>query len=164
MLIKEVVIQLKILKNGQQIWPRDGWEFSRDSRDKRPHNFMIDVSLDDKLYFQVNMNEGFSFDTTFWNPTITYEDGTVYQASEGFSGIQGQGQWCYQYWDRKNYMNMVYDQSFKIWRGKDAPNIPSIASDRQHPSEGLDAARVFVVPKDGTIKLIGTPSIIGTLH
>ena len=157
-------VQLKILKNGQQIWPRDGWEFSRDSRDKRPHNFMIDVSLDDKLYFQVNMNEGFSFDTTFWNPTITYEDGTVYQASEGFSGIQGQGQWCYQYWDGKNYMNMVYDKSFKIWRGKDAPNIPSIASDRQHPSEELDAARVFVVPKDGTIRLIGAPSVIGTPH
>ena len=123
---------------------------------------MIDVSLDDKLYFQVNMNEGFCFGTTFWNPTITYEDSTICQASEGFSDIQEQGQWHYQYWDSKNYMNMVCDQSFKIWRGKNAPNIPSITSDRQHPSEGLDTARVFVVPKDGTISLIGAPSALGT--
>ena len=41
------------------------------------------------------MNEGVSFDTTFWNPTITYEDGTAYQASEGFNDKQGQNQWYY---------------------------------------------------------------------
>ena len=56
---------------------------------------MIDVGLDDRLYFQVNMNEGDSFDTTVWNPIITYEDGTAYQASEGFNDKQGQNQWYY---------------------------------------------------------------------
>ncbi|MBD70360.1 hypothetical protein CMK21_09560, partial [Candidatus Poribacteria bacterium] len=105
-----------------------------------------------------------SFDTTFWNPTIKYEDGTTYQASKGFSSTQGQNQWYYQYWNDKNYEDMVYDQSFKIWRMESSPNIPSITFDRQHPSGGSDAARVFVVPKDGTIRLIGAPSVIGTPH
>ncbi len=157
-------VQLKILKNDQQIWPKDGWEFSRDSADKRPHNFTVDVSLGDRLYFQVNINEGFSFDTTFWNPTMKYEDGTTYQASKGFSSTQGKNQWYYQYWNDKNYEDMVYDQSFKIWRMESSPNIPSITFDTQHPSGGSDAARVFVVPKDGTIRLIGAPSVIGTPH
>jgi len=157
-------VQLKILKNDQQIWPKDGWEFSRDSEDKRPHNFTVNVSLGDRLYFQVNINEGFSFDTTFWNPTIKYEDGTTYQASKGFSSTQGQNQWYYQYWNDKNYEDMVYDQSFKTWRMGGSPNIPSITFDTQHPSEGSDTARVFVVPQDGTIRLIGSASVIGTPH
>ena len=47
---------------------------------------------------------------------------------------------------------------------KGAPNIPSITSDKQHPDRGLDTARVFVVPKDGTINLTGSPPVIGTPH
>ena len=157
-------VQLKILKNDQQIWPKDGWEFSRDSEDKRPHDFTVDVSLGDRLYFQVNMNKGFSFDTTFWNPTIKYEDGTTYQASKGFSSTQGQNQWYYQYWSDENYVDMVYEKSFKTWRMEGLPYIPSITSDTQHPSEESDVARVFIVPQGGTIRLIGSASVIGTPH
>ena len=125
---------------------------------------MVDVSLRDRLYFQVNMNKGFSFDTTFWNPTIKYEDGTTYQASKGFSSTQGQNQWYYQYWSDENYVDMVYEKSFKTWRMEGLPYIPSITSDTQHPSEESDVARVFIVPQGGTIRLIGSASLLGTPH
>ena len=82
-------VNLKILMNDEQIWPEKGWEHSNHSADRRHHDFKVNVSAGDKLYFLVNMNQGMGFDSTYWNPAITYDDGTTYQASKGFSGTQG---------------------------------------------------------------------------
>ncbi len=156
-------VNLKILVNDDQIWPRDGWAHSKDSADRRHHNFKLSVNSGDRLYFLVNMSQGTASDSTYWDPVITYEDGTTYQASKGFSGTQGKNGWHYQYKESENYVNLVYKRPYKAWAhdGVD-PNQPSLISSKQHPGIGLDCARVFVVPRSGTVRVTGAPVCVGT--
>ena len=152
-------VNLKILMNDEQIWPEKGWEHSKHSADRRHHDFKVNVSAGDKLYFLVNMNQGMGFDSTYWNPAITYDDGTTYQASKGFSGTQGVNGWHYQYREDEKFVNMVYDNRYKTWR---RGGLPSLKSSKQRPAIGFDCARVFVVPKAGTIRVTGAPVCVGT--
>ena len=156
-------VNLKILKNDEQIWPKDSWEYCRDSADRRHHDVKVDVNSGDKICFLVNMNQGMASDNTYWDPVIIYEDGTRHQASEGFSGTQGKHGWYYQYKEGENYVNLVYAKPYKVWRHDAAdPKQPSLNSTKQHPGIGLDCARVFVVPKAGTIRVTGAPVCVGT--
>ena len=152
-------VNLKILMNDEQIWPEEGWAHSKHSADRRHHNFKANVNAGDKLYFLVNMNKGMGFDSTYWNPAITYDDGTTYQASKGFSGTQGVNGWHYQYREGEKYVNLVYDSRYKTWR---RGGLPSLNSSKQRPANGLDCVRVFVVPNPGTIHVTGAPVCVGT--
>ena len=152
-------VNLKILMNDEQIWPTEGWAHSKHSADRRHHDFKVNVSGGDKLYFLVNMNKGMGFDSTYWNPAITYDDGTTYQASKGFSGTQGVNGWHYQYREGEKYVNLVYDSRYKTWR---RGGLPSLNSSKQRPANGLDCVRVFVVPNPGTIHVTGAPVCVGT--
>ena len=152
-------VNLKILMNDEQIWPKEGWEHSKHSADRRHHDFKVNVSAGDKLYFLVNMNQGRGFDSTYWNPAIIYDDGMTYQASKGFSGTQGVNGWHYQYREDEKFVNMVYDNRYKTWR---RGGLPSLKSSKQRPAIGFDCARVFVVPKAGTIRVTGAPVCVGT--
>lgn len=152
-------VNLKILMNDDQIWPKTGWAHSKHSADRRHHDLKVDVSAGDKLYFLVNMNQGMGFDSTYWNPIITYEDGTTYRASKGFSGTQGANGWQYQYTEGEKFVNMVYDRRRNTWR---RGGLPSLHSSKQRPASGFDCARVFVLPKSGTIRVTGAPVCVGT--
>ena len=154
-------VNLKILNNDEQIWPEDGWAYSKHSADRRYHDFKVDVNSGDKLYFLVNMHQGMWSDSTHWDPLITYEDGTTYQASKGFSGTQGKNGWQYQYKDGENYVSLVYDKLYKTWRHN---GFPSLNSSKQHSAIGVDSARVFVVPKAGTVRVTGAAICVGTLY
>ncbi len=152
-------VNLKILMNDDQIWPEKGWAHSEHSADRRPHDFKVNVRAGDNLYFIVNMNQGMRSDSTYWNPAITYEDGTAYQASKGFSGMQGANGWQYQYRKGEKYGNLVYNRRSKSWRNG---RFPSLNSSKQHPGSVSDSVRVFVVPKPGTIRVTGAPVCVGT--
>ena len=152
-------VNLKILMNDVQIWPKKGWAHSKHSTDRCHHDFNANVSVGDRLYFLVNMNQGMRSDSTYWNPVITYEDGTTYQASKGFSGTQGVNRWEYQYTEAGKYGNLVYDKRYKTWRHG---RFPSLNSSKQHPGHGIDCVRVFVVPKTGTVRITGDPVCVGT--
>ena len=152
-------VNLKILKNDEQIWPKEGWAHSKHSADRRHHDFMANVSAGDNLYFLVNMNHGIRSDSTYWNPVITYEDGTKYQASKGFSATQGVNGWKYQYRESEKFGNLVYDKRYKTWRHG---RFPSLNSAKQHPGSQSDSVRAFAVPKTGTIRVTGAPVCVGT--
>ena len=152
-------VNLKILMNDAQIWPKEGWTHSKHSADRYHHDFKVNVRAGDKLYFIVNMNQGMRSDSTYWNPAITYEDGTTYQASKGFSGTQGANGWQYQYREAENYGNLVYDRRSKSWRNG---RFPFLNSSKQHPGSTLDSVRVFALPKPGTIRVTGAPVCVGT--
>ena len=155
-------VNLKILKNDEQIWPKEeGWAHSRHSADRRHHDVKVDVNSGGKLYFVVNMHQGMGSDSTYWDPVITYEDGTTYKASKGFSGTQGKNGWQYKYKDGENYASLVYDNRYKTWRHD---GFPSLSSSRQLPGFGSDSARVFVAPKAGTVRVTGTAICVGTIH
>ena len=156
-------VNLKILKNDEQIWPEDGWAYCKDSADRQHHDFKVEVNSGDKIRFLVNMAQGTSHDSTYWEPTIGYDDGTIYQASEGFSGIQGKNGWYYQYREGENYVNLIYAKPYKTWKHEDPERRePSLNSTKQHPGHGIDCVRVFVVPKAGVVRVTGAPVCVGT--
>ena len=152
-------VNLKILKNDEQIWPIEGWAHSKHSADRHYHDFEVAVTSGDKIYFIVNMYQREEFDNTYWDPVITYRDGTTYKTSKGFSGTQGKNGWYYQYCENGIYENLVYDKVYKIWNLEGAP---SLSSSKQHPGSESDCARVFVAPKSGTIRVSGAPVCVAT--
>ncbi len=152
-------VNLKILKNGEQIWPKEGWAHSKHSRDRQHHDIKMDVNSGDKLRFLVNMNQGVAFDSAYWDPVITYEDGTTYQASKGFSGTQGKNGWHYRYKDGEDYADLVYHKTHSAWRRK---GRPSLNASKQRPGNGVDCARAFVIPKSGVVRVTGAPVCVGT--
>ena len=156
-------INLKILKNDDQVWPEEGWVYCKDSSDRQYHDVKVDVNSGDRIFFLVNMVHGSTSDNTYWDPMITYENGTTYQASKGYSGTQGKNGWYYQYKANGNYVNLVYAKPYKAWKPDSADlRQPSLNASRQHPGHGMDCARVFVVPKTGTVRITGAPVCVGT--
>ena len=152
-------VNLKILRNEEQIWPKEGWAHSIHSADRRHHDFKVNVNAGDKLYFLVNMHQRMGFDSAYWDSVIAYGDGTTYQASKGFSGTQGKNGWQYQYKDGENYARLVYDSRYKTWRRNGSPSLNSF---KQRPGFESDCARVFVAPKAGAIRVTGAPVCVGT--
>ena len=152
-------VDLKILMNDEQIWPKEGWAHSIHSADRRHHDFKVNVNAGDKLYFLVNMHQRMGFDSAYWDPVIAYGDGTTYQASKGFSGTQGKNGWQYQYKDGETYARLVYDSRYKTWRRNGSPSLNSF---KQRPGFESDCARVFVAPKAGAIRVTGAPVCVGT--
>ena len=147
-------VNLKILKNDNQIWPKEGWAHSENSADRLRHDVIVGVDSGDKLYFLVSTHQGMGFDTAYWDPVITYDDGTTFKASKGFSGTQGKNGWHYQYKDGENYASLVYDSRYKAWRHN---GFPLLKAYRQRPGFDTESARVFVTPKHGTVRVTGAP-------
>ncbi|MDQ1258054.1 MAG: hypothetical protein QG656_2663, partial [Candidatus Hydrogenedentes bacterium] len=57
----------------------------------------LDVEAGDALRFIVHKRGEIACDTTRWDPVVTYDDGTRYQASQGFSAVlQAGGAWSYE--------------------------------------------------------------------
>ncbi len=86
-------VDARITLNGQPIWPRDGWRFVPTARVTEPFDVSIDVSAGDTLAFLVNRHGGIGYDTTAFDPGITYEDGETHVASKEFSSRQGEHGW-----------------------------------------------------------------------
>lgn len=147
-------VNLKILKNNDQLWPKEGWAHSKNSDDRPHHDVAVDVESGDKLYFLVNTPHGVGFDTAYWNPVITYDDGTTFEALKGFSGTQGKNGWHYQYKGGDNYGGLVYDNHYRTWRHN---GFPLLNPYRQRPGFESESARVFVAPKHGTVRVTGAP-------
>ena len=75
------------------------WQAEIDGEDDQgvEASVAIDVRAGDALRFVVHKRGQISCDTTHWDPAITYDDGTRFQASESFSTTkQGMGGWSYE--------------------------------------------------------------------
>ena len=147
-------IDLKILKNDVQLWPEEGLAHSENSAQRLQHDIKIGVDSGDKLFFLVNRHQGMGFDTAYWDPVITYDNGATFKASQGFSGTQGKNGWHYQYKDGETYASLVYDDRYKTWRHN---GFPLLKANRQRPGFETESARVFVAPKHGTVRVTGAP-------
>ena len=156
-------VNLKILKNDDQVWPDEGWAYCQHSADRQYHDVKVEVKSGDRIFFIVNMVHGTAHDNTYWDPKITYENGTTYQASKGYSGTQGRNGWYYQSKAGGDYVNMVYSKPYTSWKIDNADRgQPSLNASRQHPGHGIDCARVFVVPESGSVRITGAPVSVGT--
>lgn len=151
-------VNVSILQNDRQIWPESGWQYL-------PHNggvikhfdVSVDVAAGDKLVFVVNMNKDIYFDTTEFDPTITYADGESHTASKEFSKEQGKNGWRYQYIENGKFIDLVYYSERNQWRKEkdNAAGIPFVGVSNQHPDPSQDSARVWIAPKAGRVHITG---------
>ena len=156
-------INAKILHNDTPIWPASGWKYVANTSVVEPFDMTIDVAAGDKLVFLVNMNKAIGFDTTAFDPTITYEGGEIHQASKEFSGEQGKNSWRYQYIENGKFIDLTYYALANQWR-KEKDNetgTPFLGPNNQHPDAGQDAARVWIAPKYGKVHITGSVSNTG---
>ena len=77
----------------------------------------------------------------------------VWRFSEGFSAVQGQGQWRYQFRVDGAYVDMTWDEQDSRWNGHETYLL--IGRGWLHPGENGDAALKWVAPMDGVINVAG---------
>ncbi|MCD9023749.1 hypothetical protein [Cohnella silvisoli] len=144
-------VNVRILKNGTQIWPSSGWQsIAYNNFTGVSHNLTVSVAPNDQIRFIVNKNGTNSSDTTHWDPTIEYEN---YSASSGFSSAQGTNQWYYKQWNGSSYSDMTWDAVNNRWNG--AQTYVIVGSNWQHPDTN-DSVRAWKAPSSGTVRLTGT--------
>ena len=145
-------IDAKILLNGQQVWPATNWQYVANATVRVPFEFDAEVQPGDKLVFLVNMHGNIGYDTTAFDPTITYADGETHTASKEFSGQARQNGWRYQYLENGKFIDLVYYPAPKQWRKEkdNATGTPFVGVGNQHPDNGQDAARVWTASEGGS--------------
>ncbi|KJB84758.1 hypothetical protein AZ66_28960 [Paenibacillus sp. E194] len=84
--------------------------------------------------------------------TLEAQGKDTYIASRDYSSIQGENQWFYQEWNGKQYVDLKWNESERLWRGSHP--FTMIAANVHHPDE-TDVARKWVAPKSGLIRING---------
>ena len=151
-------IDAKITLNGKQVWPRQGWQYVPNATVSVPFDVRADVAKGDRLAFLVNMHGNIGWDTTAFDPSIAYPDGETHVASKEFSDKQGQKGWRYQYLADDRFVDLVYYPGPRQWRKEkdNATGTPFVGVGDQHPDVGQDAARVWVAPRSGRVRITGS--------
>lgn len=145
-------VKVKVMKDLAQVWPLSGWQSIASNSSVNFPDTEITVNQLDIIYFIVNKNGNNSFDTTFWNPSVSYTQFNSYSFSQGFSATQGDNQWHYQQWNGSGYSNMTWDSGNNRWVGAQAFNL--IANAWLHPDTN-DAVLAWKAPHAGTIRIVG---------
>lgn len=153
-------VEARILLGDRPIWPAEGWAHSLDAADVQRHDVTVRVAAGDRLAFVIARGGDMGWDTTEWDPTVTYADGEAFRASEGFSAEQGGGAWRYEYLgDDGHREEMVYDPApgryGERWRRRLGVIEPFIGATELHPDPEGCAVRVFVAPRDGEVRVSG---------
>lgn len=120
-------VNARILKNGEKIWPSsEDWYNHLGTANYEFNEISVTLNVDDELVFEVapNYNHGETYTALingtetesaydlykqmlYWQPIIIYSDASVeeeeealdliFNASEDYSGVQGQDNWYYKY-------------------------------------------------------------------
>jgi len=151
-------IDARILLNGRPVWPATNGQYVANATVRVPFEFRAEVQAGDQLAFLVNMHGNIGYDTTAFDPTITYADGESHTASREFSDHQGERGWRYQYLENGKYIDLLYYPTPKQWRKEkdNATGTPFVGVGDQHPDSGQDAARVWTAPKAGSLRVTGS--------
>ena len=152
-------VDARIEHNDQQVWPAKGWQYVADATVTAPFDLKVNVKAGDRLIFRVNMHGNIGWDTTTFDPTITYADGESHSASKEFANEQGKNGWRYQSIDNSKFVDLVYCPGpIQNWRKKpdNATHTPFVDATSQHPDVNQDAARVWTAPKDGEVRITGS--------
>lgn len=65
-------INAKVLKGSTQVWPSSGWQLVTNTSPVNFPSAQLSVTKGEALYFIVNKNRTNIYDTTSWDPVITY--------------------------------------------------------------------------------------------
>jgi hypothetical protein len=151
-------VNAKIVVNDRQVWPAQGWQYVANATVTAPFDLEVEVAAGDKLIFMVSMNQNIGWDTTAFDPTLTYADGETHTASAEFSDQQARQGWQYQYLEGGRFVDLVYYPGPRQWRKAqdNATGTPFIGVGDQHPDVGQDAVRVWTAPKGGQLRITGS--------
>ncbi|MBO4954166.1 MAG: S-layer homology domain-containing protein [Clostridia bacterium] len=170
-------VQLKILKNNQQVYPSLGWAQVLPGQVVELPDIVFKVKKGDVIRFRVNCIENQSADGIHWEKTISYlmDASNVVPASgvsttipegailsEGttpvsaFEGTEGTD-WKFQvtpiglndYTDMEYIQSGWYVDTYMNWRSGAAPYRRALSA-----GEANDACYTYTCPKDGTIVLL----------
>ena len=86
-------VELEIRLDDKVIWKN---RIASDDVKGHAHDLKLEVRKGDALRFAVGAGPSISYDTTAWDPVVTYAGGARYQASTGFSSEQGKNGWWYE--------------------------------------------------------------------
>ncbi len=87
-------VRLEIRHGAQTQWRA---EIDGDDQQGVTPNLHLQVRQGDTIRFIVHRRGTIGYDTTHWDPVITYADGNIFQASQSFSSHrQGEGGWYYE--------------------------------------------------------------------
>ena len=159
-------VDARILLNGEPLWPAEGWAYSAHSGDVKSHEVMATVNAGDRIMFVLGRHGHMGWDTTEWDPTIRYDDGETFRASEGFSTEQGRGGWSYCYLsDTGELRDLTYadvpGRYGHRWRLDVNVIEPFISATEMHPDPNGCAVRIFTTPRPGRVTISGTIRNIG---
>lgn len=150
-------VNAAILVNDRQVWPAQDWQYSANALVRAPCATTVTVAKGDRIVFRLNSGKTIGWDTTAFDPTLTYDDGETHTASKEFSHEQGRHRWRYQYLEEGRFVDLVHYTNRNQW-GKaqeNATGTPWIGQDEQHPDAQQDAARVWTAPKPGRVQITG---------
>jgi hypothetical protein len=155
--------EVKITRNGVNVWPESGWKHSRGREERLPFDFTVDITAGDKLAFIVGAAHNEKYDATKFDPTLTYEDGEEHRASHEF-GEQGQAGWRYGILEHGRWSDLMYaprEGAYKPSSDMAYPFWPWIRSRQQHPDVQRDVVREWTATKSGPLRISGTACNVG---
>lgn len=153
-------VDLQIRVNGRAVWPEAGWARSAHSNDPVSHDLALELRQGDRVEFVVARGGHMICDTTEWDPVVAFADGEAFQASTGFSPVQGGHGWSYEYeTDGGKRTPCVYDAApgryGERWRRTIGVTEPFVSSTEMHPDPEGRAVRVFTCPRAGKVTIRG---------
>lgn len=153
-------VDARILVGDRPVWPDEGWAYSAHGGDVQSHDVTVSVQAGERVMFVLARHGHMGWDTTEWDPVVTYEDGESFRASLGFSAEQGSGGWSYGYLaDDGSYRDLKYDPApgryGERWRLELDTLEPFVSATEMHPDPRGAAVRVFIAPRAGTVRIAG---------
>jgi RHS repeat-associated protein len=159
-------VQIRVLKNGGQIWPASGWQYLAHGSTFTFPTITTSVAAGDQIRFVLAHTGQFDdCQSTTWDPQVDFGAAgtsvgpnvtaaaptyTTVLASQGFSSSEGQNQWYYQFSvsTESSIGNMSYNSSTAQWVGSESGC--AIGANWQGPGPvSCDAIRTWVAPSAG---------------
>jgi hypothetical protein len=152
-------VDVRILKNGAQIWPAAGSVNLGNGTSTPFRDLTTSVAPYDQVQFVVaHAGSSNNCDTTSWDQTVTFQPG-LHKASSGFTSAQGQNGWSYEGSadGERTLSSMSWDAGNSRWQGSELFCL--VGSGWQHPGVACDSVRVWTAPTAGTVTLGANGSI-----
>lgn len=172
-------VQIKILKNDQQLFPAEGWADLQPGTSVAVPDLIFDVRTGDVIRFRVNCIVTQDADGLTWSKTVSYlqedakaapaagvtagfPDGLTLSApsryTDDFTGANPDSPWKFQnaevganeYFDLE-YFNGWFSEFYQNWRSGAVPYPGTF-----HPGEAGDGVATYVCPEDGLLALPGS--------
>lgn len=145
--LKDLAFQDPSIAN---IWPASGYQYISAAGSVTFPEWNMSVNRGDAIYFVVNRNSTTYFDSTNWDPVITYCGVDSYQQFSDLSRVQGLNEWYYQQWDGTSYSSMTWNTSLNMWVGDQT--FCRVFRGGMHPDTN-NAVMEWKAPRTGTIKI-----------